>query len=185
MNGKQAKLGLVASVLAVGGLTASSAGAHGDEGGGSSTRLTGYEEVPAVSTTGRGHFRAWVNEGRNRITYSLSYRKMSSEVVAAHIHLGQRSVNGGVAAFLCSDEAAPGSPPTCPDRGVVRDTITPADVIGPEAQGIAPGEFDELVRAMRSGVTYVNVHSTTFPSGEIRGQIGNHDDDDHDDDDDD
>ena len=107
MNGKQVQMGLVASVLAVGGLTASSAGAHGDEGGGSSTRLTGYEEVPAVSTTGRGHFRAWVNEGRNRITYSLSYRKMSSEVVAAHIHLGQRSVNGGGSRPSC----APTRPP--------------------------------------------------------------------------
>ena len=50
-------------------------------------------------------------------------------------------------------------------------TIAAADVIGPAAQGIAPGEFRELVRAMRAGATYANVHSTTFPAGEIRGQI--------------
>jgi hypothetical protein len=34
-------------------------------------------------------------------------------------------------------------------------------------------EFDELVRAIRAGVTYVNVHSETFPGGEIRGQLKN------------
>jgi hypothetical protein len=44
-------------------------------------------------------------------------------------------------------------------------------VIGPADQGIDPGEFDELVRAMRAGVTYANVHTTRFGGGEIRGQI--------------
>ena len=50
-------------------------------------------------------------------------------------------------------------------------TVVPADVIGPAGQGIAAGEFDELVAAIRAGRTYANVHSTKFPPGEIRGQI--------------
>ena len=45
------------------------------------------------------------------------------------------------------------------------------DVVGPEAQGIDPGEFRELIQAMRSGSTYVNVHTEGYPGGEIRGQI--------------
>jgi hypothetical protein len=58
----------------------------------------------------------------------------------------------------------------------VTGVITPANIIGPAAQGIAPSvdgveEFDELVDAIRSGVTYANVHSTKFPGGEIRGQV--------------
>jgi len=44
-------------------------------------------------------------------------------------------------------------------------------VIGPTDRGIAAGEFAELVRAMRNGATYVNVHSVTYPAGEIRGNI--------------
>jgi hypothetical protein len=43
--------------------------------------------------------------------------------------------------------------------------------VGPAAQGIAAGEFAELVRAIKAGATYVNVHSSLFPTGEIRGQI--------------
>ena len=49
-------------------------------------------------------------------------------------------------------------------------------MIGPANQGIAAGEFDELVRAIRAGVTYANVHSEKFPGGEIRGQIEGGDD---------
>ena len=59
-------------------------------------------------------------------------------------------------------------------------TITPADVIGPAGQGIAPGEFAEVVRAIRNGAVYANVHSTLRPGGEIRGQLrGDDDDQDH------
>ncbi len=46
-----------------------------------------------------------------------------------------------------------------------------------------PGEFDELVSALRAGATYVNVHTDGRPGGEIRGQIGgkeHRDGDDHD-----
>ena len=53
----------------------------------------------------------------------------------------------------------------------VTGTITPADIIGPAAQGIAPGEFAEVVRAIRNGAVYANVHSTLRPGGEIRGQL--------------
>jgi hypothetical protein len=44
-------------------------------------------------------------------------------------------------------------------------------VIGPAGQGIAAGEFEEILRAMRSGVTYVNDHTDKHPGGEIRGLI--------------
>jgi hypothetical protein len=77
-------------------------------------------------------------------------------------------VNGGVATFLCGG----GGKPACPPSGTVTGTISASDVIGPASQGIAAGELDALVRAMRHGVTYANVHTDKFPDGEIRGQIG-------------
>ena len=60
-------------------------------------------------------------------------------------------------------------------------TVTAADVIGPTGQGIAAGEFAEVLRAIRQGVAYANVHSMRNLGGEIRGQIRDRDgDDDHD-----
>src|SRR4029453_10971189 len=65
-------------------------------------RLDGYEEVPAVSTTGNGTFRATINPDQT-ITYSLSYADLQGTVQQAHIHFGQLSVNGGIVAFLCTN----------------------------------------------------------------------------------
>ena len=53
-------------------------------------------------------------------------------------------------------------------------------MIGPSGQGIAPGEYAELLRAIRAGATYANVHTTKYPAGEIRAQLNDDDDDHHD-----
>ena len=135
-------------------------------------RLSGYEEMlsptmGAVSTTGRGRFTARLTEGR--LAYTLSYSQLEGAVTQAHIHFGQRHTIGGVSAFLC-DQAA-NDIPNCPASGTVEGVVEPSDVIGPEAQGIEPGRFEELVAAMRHHATYVNVHTNKFPPGEIRGQV--------------
>src|ERR687896_2374582 len=149
----------IASVVA----TAAVAGDDGD----ADARLSGFEEVPVISTEGTGKFKAEIHS--DRIDYKLSYRDLEGGgVLFAHIHLGQRTANGGVAAFLCGGGDKPPCPPT---SGTVEGTIDPADVIGPASQGIAPGEFDELVRAIEAGATYANVHTQAWPGGEIRGQI--------------
>jgi hypothetical protein len=137
------------------------------------TTLTGYSEVPSVSTMGRGEFIATIDDEARVITYSMTLGgTFNSPLLFAHIHFAQRDVNGGVAAFLCGGGS---KPQPCPPNGTVTGTITPADIVGPAGQGIAAGEWDELVAAMRAGVTYANVHSNTQPGGEIRGQINDKD----------
>jgi hypothetical protein len=128
--------------------------------------LNGYLEVPSISTTARGSFFAEVRG--STIRYRLTYRDLGTNSTAAHIHFARPDVTGDVSAFLCGG----GDKPVCPLRaGTVRGVIDAADVVGPADRGIAPGEFAELVRAMRNGATYVNVHSQTYPGGEIRGNI--------------
>jgi hypothetical protein len=149
-----ATVGVVASVAG-----ASHGGFHAD--------LTGFQEVPAISTTGEGSFTGTAVAGP-ALRYRLEYSGLEGgDVLFAHIHLGQRDVNGGVSAFLCGG----GDKPPCPPSGSVRGTIDPADIIGPSGQGIAAGEFDEAIAAIEAGVTYANVHTEMFPGGEIRGQI--------------
>jgi hypothetical protein len=147
-------------------------------------RMNGYQENPAISTTARGTFMARIDDEAKEIHYTLTYSRVEGgTAIAGHIHLGDRHTNGGVSAFLCSG----GDKPACPaTEGTVSGVIDPADIVGPAGQGIEPGSFDELVRAMRAGVTYANVHSTRWPGGEFRGQISSnrHDDDDDNDDDD-
>jgi hypothetical protein len=131
--------------------------------------LTGYEEVPAVSSTGTGKLRLKVNEDSQTIEYELSYENLEgTTTTASHIHLGQKGVNGGVIAFFCGGG---GKDPCTPGSGTFTGTIVPADIIGPAAQGLAAGEFAEVLRALRAGQIYVNVHTNKHPGGEIRGQV--------------
>jgi hypothetical protein len=157
-----AAAGLVLTLVLVGGLQAAS----GNDDPTFRARLSGYEEIPTLSVAGTGSFSAELHDGS--LSFTLRYANLTGPASAAHIHLGRPWVAGGVIAFLCGG----GSQDPCPGAaGVVSGTIEAADVIGPADQGIAPGEFRELVRAMRRGAAYVNVHTDAFPTGEIRGQI--------------
>lgn len=165
------KLAIVGVVVAAGIVAAigSAALAGDDSRTRASANLSGFSEVPDVSSTGRGTFRARVDRSGQTIHFTLRYSDLEgATTTAAHIHLGQRAVNGGVIAFLCGG----GDKPACPSRSAtLRGEIDPADITGPGAQGIAPGEFDEVVRTIEAGVVYANVHTDKHPGGEIRGQL--------------
>lgn len=157
-------------------------------------RLSGYNEVHfiaaptpalrgAVSTQARGSFRAEIDDNTQTISYELSFQDLEADVSQAHIHFGQRHTVGAVVVWLCQTAGTPapaavaGLTPLCggPRANTVTGMITPAQVLTATGQGINAGEFDEVVRAIRAGAAYANVHSALFPPGEIRGQI--HDDD--------
>jgi hypothetical protein len=94
-------------------------------------------------------------------------------VQQAHIHFGQISVNGGISVFLCSNLGnGPAGTQGCPPSpATVTGDFDATDVSGPPGLGITSGPLDELVRAIKQGAAYATVHSTSFPGGEIRGQI--------------
>lgn len=139
-------------------------------------KLQGFKEVPAISTSARGHFTAEIDQNLGTLSYLLSYSGLQGAVQQSHIHFGQPHVNGGISVFLCSNLGnGPAGTQACPAEGSVKGTISAGDVIGPGAQGIGAGEFAELLEAIKAGVAYVNVHTTTFPAGEIRGQLRGND----------
>jgi hypothetical protein len=170
-------LGAAIILIALIGATTVGSAASGDPGGNTKKmlreQLSGYAEQPlALSTNGSGQFQARIDDGQQTITYTLSYSGLTSTVTQAHIHFGSASQVGGISVFLCSNLGnGPAGTQACPTSGTITGTITPDNVVGPTDQGIAAGEFDELVAAIRNGTAYVNVHSSMFPVGEIRAQF--------------
>jgi hypothetical protein len=135
--------------------------------------LTGYQEVPPVSTPAGGRFVGKIDKKTGAVEWELSYAGLDSGVMEAHIHFGQPGVNGGLILFLCAElQNGTVSIPSCPEtEGTVTGVIDRDSIIGPADQGIGEGELGEALRAIFSGVTYVNVHTRAYPEGEIRGQI--------------
>jgi CHRD domain-containing protein len=132
--------------------------------------LLGQHETPSVSTPATGRFRAVIDEDSSVITFTLSYEGLSGPATVSHLHFGERHVAGGVMMWICGG----GGQPACPadvTTAEITGTITPANVTGPTAQGIAAGEFAKALDAIRDGASYANVHSAKFPAGEIRGQV--------------
>ena len=158
------------------------------------TNLTGLEETTAtINSPGSGEFTATISEDGTMIKYVETYRDLSSAITQSHIHFGRPGLSGQVVLFLCTNLTPPVGPPmpqACPlslsSPATITGTLTEADVIASPVvggQGIDPGAagFAEMVKAIRTGSAYVNVHTTNHPSGEIRGRLGrpDHDHDGH------
>lgn len=135
-------------------------------------RLTGFEQVPPIFTNATGTFTAKVSEGS--ITFTLTYSGLTTSAFMAHLHFGQNGVNGGIFVWLCGTA---GGKPACPAGDTattvtVTGTLTATDIVAPPNQGLPAGDFGAALQAINSGDAYVNVHTTRFPAGEIRGQVG-------------
>jgi hypothetical protein len=119
-------------------------------------KLAGFNEVPAaILSEAQGTLKLDLDPAAKTLTYTLTYSAGFSSPM-----------------FLCTNMGGPAGTLACPPApGTVSGTIHSADVIGPSGQGISPGDFDGLEDALTSNTAYVNIHTTTHPPGEIRGEI--------------
>jgi hypothetical protein len=128
------------------------------------THLSSDEEVPTNDSQATG--QAIFQLRGDALYYKVIVANIEN-VTMAHIHVAPAGVNGPVVAWLYPD----GPPPQLiPGRfnGILGEgVITDADLVGP----LAGMTLDDLVNAIRDGNTYVNVHTSQYPGGEIRGQI--------------
>ncbi len=130
------------------------------EGGAGAFRaqLTGDEQVPALDTVAIGN--AVVRVTSNGVAYTLVVNN-AVDVVATHIHCAPAGVNGPVGVTLFA-----GGPVTT--NGV----LAQGPILAPDVNNACGWvDLDDLVAAMESGDTYVNVHTLANLAGEIRGQL--------------
>jgi hypothetical protein len=122
--------------------------------------LTGANEVPAVATSAAGNATVEISGGSLNYTLNITTAPATA-VTFAHIHQGTSGVSGAIRVNLCGT----GAPvPACPaGSGTVTGSAAAAAV-----QGIS---IDSLLILIRSAQTYINVHTTANPGGEIRGQL--------------
>ncbi|RIK42405.1 MAG: hypothetical protein DCC57_18370, partial [Chloroflexi bacterium] len=122
-----------------------------------SGELSGDDEVPPVATDLSGAFSMAYHAGVNRLEFEVTVENTSTvpiTVTNAHIHAGAPGVPGPVIRPITAGVSLP---------QVVTDTLTFSGVIS----DLTPAEVTQLL----TGGTYVNVHTTTNPGGEVRGQI--------------
>jgi hypothetical protein len=117
-----------------------------DSGRKLSTVLTGAAEVGGGDPDGTGTATLRVNPGTGEICYTITVANLDP-VTAAHIHNAPVGVNGPIVVPL-----------TAPTSGSVTDCTT-AD----------PALARDIVRTPEN--YYVNVHTTVFPAGAVRGQL--------------
>src|SRR5262245_14743838 len=143
-----------------------------------SADLRGRNESPLTLSGGRGSFELTVNELDTSAHFVLHYEGLLTPVAAAHIHVGQPNINGGVTVFFCGG----GGRPACPaSPATIEGDFVANDVLPLISQQLEAANLAKLLRAIRAGQTYANVHTQTSPGGEIRGQIRaarHHDEDD-------
>ncbi len=142
--------------------------------------LSGFNEVGslnnesgAILSEGHGTLELRLDRRAQTLSFVLKFSNLSSPVTQSHIHFGKPHMAGGVMVFFCSN--LPNPPPNtqpCPaDGGTVSGTLTAANVLAISGQNVHAGDFDALTDALESDTAYVNVHTSNFPAGEIRGQI--------------
>jgi hypothetical protein len=123
-------------------------------------KLKGENEVPPVTSAATGKAKFKVKD--DVITSNINFTGIT-DVTAAHIHAGIKGQNGEPVVDLLKT----GSPNKTEGRIIIKGNISSSDLQGP----MAGKTLQDLQTAMGSEQTYVNIHTSEHPDGEIRGQI--------------
>jgi len=109
------------------------------------TTLTAGQDH-ATKSHGKGTFTGTITG--KKLKFTLKFSHLTGPATAAHIHMGAKGVSGPVVVPLCG-----------PCKTTVTGTVTINATV---------------LRAIKKGKTYVNVHTAKYPAGEIRGQLATH-----------
>ena len=109
--------------------------------------LLPQNSVPPVASSGSGTALVTLNQGQGEVCWDISVQGLTTPVILAHIHQGTAGVNGPV----------------------VVDFMEPVNGLN----GCVSAD-PTLIKQIRQNPAdyYVNVHTTMFPAGEVRGQLG-------------
>jgi hypothetical protein len=128
--------------------------------------LSGAEEVPPADTRAQGQATFQLGSDGTAIHYRLIVANIEN-VTQAHIHLAPAGVNGPVVVWLY-----PAAPPAALIPGRSNGVLAAGAITEANLVGLLAGQtLEELLDEFDAGNAYVNVHTTQFPGGEIRGQI--------------
>jgi len=130
------------------------------------TVLTGAEENPPVNTTASA-VANFERQANGTLQFQLWAQTAITQATAAHIHLGGFLQNGPVVVLLF-ESATPRN--FAAGELISSGTITDANVVA-RPPGFPTATVATLVERIRQGRTYVNVHTTARPGGEVRGQL--------------
>ena len=140
---------LATGLLLVGGITAFAFGAGIGNAAAESAvvALSGANEVPPTTSTGKGEANVSYDKATKKLTYKLTYSGLTGDATAAHFH-GPAAAGANAGVVIPIGSGAPASP--------VEGSATLTDA---QAADLLAGKW------------YVNVHTKANPGGEIRGQV--------------
>jgi hypothetical protein len=123
--------------------------------------LVGSESVPAVETMAKGDATFTPIKDEEALSYYVTVSDIDN-VTAAHIHLGKKGENGPPVALITNEKKAGKFSGT-----IAEGTITKKDLMG----SMTGKSVEDLIKQIKKGNAYLNVHTEKYPNGEIRGQI--------------
>ena len=115
-------------------------------------KLNGRNEVLANDSIAKGNAFALLSKDNKILDYILRTEKLEN-IVAAHFHDGAKGQDGPIVKDINID----------PITGIAIGSWAATDFIQPLTK--------ELVRKLKHGEIYINVHTLVYPGGEIRGQL--------------
>ena len=125
-------------------------------------KLTGKDEVPSVKTKATGEVKFKLSSDGKELSYILDVKNIEN-ATAAHIHLGKKGKSGPPVANLFTGPKKENNFSGELSKGTLTTTELSGDLMGKS--------ITDLVKLIKSGELYVNVHTDANPDGAIRGQI--------------